>query len=155
MSRKVKIQWAALTLTAMLAIMPLSSGRAEEKEQETAAEEQPLLTQVTEDDPAIAYILVENPGLIGFLPLPLEGEYKKTFRQTAPDGTEWVNVLHVTPEGFRMEKSNCEGQDCVLEGEVTLENRETRALWNMVVCLPHSLVFELVTREELIRLIGD
>ena len=128
---------------------------AEEKKEETVKEraeteekEQPFLVQITDDDPSIAYVLVRMPNPIGLLPLPLEGEYSKTIRTKLADGTEYVNVLHLTPNGFRMEDANCEGHDCVNQGEVTLENREDRILWNMVICLPHQLSAELITREE-------
>ena len=104
--------------------------------------------------PSIAYVLVRLTESYGFLPLPQEGEYQKTIRQAAPDGSEYVNVLHVTPDGFWMEESNCEGHDCIGEGEVTLSNREERALWNMVICLPHRLSAELVTRAEAEQLLG-
>ena len=70
------------------------------------------------------------------------------------DGTEAVNVLRLTPEGFRMIDANCEGHDCINEGEVTLENREERVLMNMVICLPHQLAFELITREEAEQMTG-
>ena len=110
--------------------------------------EQPFLVQITEDDPSIAYVLVRMQNTAGLLPLPLEGEYTRTLRQAMADGTEAVNVLHLTPNGFWMEDANCEGHDCVNEGEVTLENREERVLWNMVICLPHQLSAELITREE-------
>ena len=38
---------------------------------------------------------------------------------------------------------------------VNLENREERVRWNMVVCLPHQLVAELITREEAIALLSS
>ena len=91
----------------------------------------------------------------GLLPLPLEGEYTRTIRQKMADGTEAVNVLHLTSNGVWMEDSNCEGHDCINEGEVTLENREERVLWNMIICLPHQLSLELITREEAVRMIGQ
>ncbi len=111
-------------------------------------QEQPFLVQITKEDPSIAYVLVRMPNPVGLLPLPQEGEYTKTIRVNMPDGSEYVNVLHVTPNGFRMEDANCEGHDCVNQGEVTLENREERILWNMVICLPHQLSAELITRKE-------
>ena len=116
--------------------------------------EQPFLVQVTEDDPSTAYVLVRIQGTAGLLPLPLEGEYSRTIRQTMPDGTEAINVVHLTPEGFMMADANCEGHDCINEGEVTLENREERVLWNMVICLPHQLSLELITRSEAEQMIG-
>ncbi len=115
---------------------------------EDEAKEQPFLVQITEDDPSIGYVLVRMPNPIGLLPLPQEGEYKKTIRVAMPDGSEYVNVLHITTNGFWMEHANCEGQDCMKQGEVTLENREERILWNMIICLPHQLSAELITREE-------
>lgn len=117
--------------------------------------EQPFLLQITEDDPSIAYVLVRMQNSAGLLPLPTEGEYTRTIRQTGADGSETINVLHLTPNGFRMEESNCEGQDCVNMGEVTLENREERVLWNMIICLPHQLSLELITREEALAIVGQ
>lgn len=119
------------------------------------AHEQPFLLQITDDDPSVAYVLVRMSNSIGLLPLPLEGEYTRTIRQTMPDGSEAVNILHLTPNGVRMEDANCEGHDCVEEGEVTLENREERVLWNMIICLPHRLSLELITREEAVQLISQ
>ena len=119
-----------------------------------AAKEQPFLIQITDSDPYIAYVLVRMQNAAGLLPLPLEGEYTRTIRQTMADGTEAVNVLHLTTNGVWMEDSNCEGHDCINEGEVTLENREERVLWNMIICLPHQLSLELITREEAVSLLN-
>jgi hypothetical protein len=71
-----------------------------------------------------------------------------------PDGSDAVNVIHLEPDGFWMEDSNCEGHDCIEEGKVTLENREERVLGSMVICLPHQLMLELITREEAEKLLG-
>ena len=117
-------------------------------------QEQPFLVQITDSDPSIAYVLVRTQNAIGLLPLPLEGEYTRTIRQTMADGTEAVNVLHLTSNGVWMEDSNCEGHDCINEGEVTLENREERVLWNMIICLPHQLSLELITRDEAVSLLN-
>ena len=68
--------------------------------------------------------------------------------QKHEDGTEWRNVIRMTPEGFRMVESDCEGHDCILEGEVTLGNMKDRMLWNMVICAPHKLTLSLYTKEE-------
>lgn len=116
--------------------------------------EQPFLTQITEDDPAIAYVLIRMPDPVGLLPLPIEGEYTRKISWIQLDGTVAYNTLHLTPDGFRMEDANCPGHDCINEGEVTLENRETRVLWNMVICLPHQLSAELITRQEAEQLLG-
>ena len=126
---------------------------AETGKKQAMEKEQPFLVQVTEDDPSIAYVLVRLPQTMGLLPLPVEGEYTRTIRQVMDDGTEAVNILHLTPDGFWMEDANCEGHDCINEGEVTLSNREERVLWNMVICLPHQLSAELITREEALKML--
>ena len=128
---------------------------SETEEKTEIMQEQPFLVQITEEDPAIAYVLIRMPDPVGLLPLPTEGEYTRAIRQTMADGSEAINVLHLTPEGFWMEEANCEGQDCVGEGMVTLDNREERVLWNMVICLPHQLVAELITREEALQMLGQ
>ena len=134
----------------LLIVMVLGCSLANAETEET---EQPYLVQITEDDPSIGYVLVQLQNSAGLLPLPQEGEYTKTIRQKMADGSEMVNVLHITPTGFWMEESNCEEQDCIGEGEVTLENRLERILGNMVICLPHQLVVYLITREEAEKMI--
>ena len=47
-----------------------------------------------------------------------------------------------------MESSNCENQNCIYQGEVTLENRDERMLLNMIICLPHELRLELLSADE-------
>ena len=119
-----------------------------EKPAETGRENATLLLQVRETDPAPGYVLVWKENSAGFLPLPEEGEREAAIVQRQADGTEWTNILRMTPEGFRMTEADCEGHDCISEGEVTLENRQDRLLGNMVVCAPHRLTLYLYTPEE-------
>ncbi|MBP5167960.1 MAG: NusG domain II-containing protein [Oscillospiraceae bacterium] len=96
-----------------------------------------------EEYPAEAYLLVTtNNGV--YSPIPLNGE--NAFRVKQGDGSE--NVVHIGKNSFYMESSNCDNQNCVGEGEVTLENRDSRILFNMVICLPHRLSLELLTPAE-------
>ncbi|MBQ4016994.1 MAG: NusG domain II-containing protein, partial [Oscillospiraceae bacterium] len=85
-----------------------------------------------------------NTGGSAYSPIPLNGD--NSFRIAQQDGSE--NVIHIGENSFYMESSNCKNQNCVGQGEVTLENRESRPLFNMVICLPHNLSLELLTREE-------
>ena len=96
-----------------------------------------------EEYPAASYLFV-NTGSSAYSPIPLNGD--NSFRITQQDGSE--NVIHIGENSFYMESSNCKNQNCVGQGEVTLENRESRPLFNMVICLPHNLSLELLTREE-------
>ncbi len=138
-----------ILLIVLLSFLYPAAAEQDPAEDPVAIErDQPFLLHLTDDDPSVAYVLVRLQYGGGLLPLPLEGEYTRTVRQVMDDNTEAVNVLHLTPEGFWMEDANCRNHDCVGEGMVTLENREERVLWNMVVCLPHQLVAELITREE-------
>ena len=146
----------ALLLILFLSVPGFIAAEQSAPEEPASIErDQPFLLQVADDDPSVAYVLVRMQYSAGLLPLPLEGEYTRTVRQVMEDGTEAINVLHLTPEGFWMEDANCKNHDCVGEGMVTLENREERVLWNMVVCLPHQLVAELITREEAIALLSS
>ncbi|MBQ6287733.1 MAG: hypothetical protein IJK71_00645 [Clostridia bacterium] len=149
---------SAISNEAVNTEVPAAEDNKEGTVKETAeAEEkdQPFLVQITDDDPSIAYVLVRMPNPIGLLPLPLEGEYSKTIRTKLADGSEYINVLHITPNGFNMVDANCEGHDCMGQGEVTLENRENRIMWNMIICLPHQLSAELITREEALQMLAQ
>ena len=107
-----------------------------------------LSIQVRETDPAPGYILVQKDDLMGFLPLPTEGEQIQEIIQERTDGSVWRNVIRMTPEGFCMTDADCEGHDCMEEGEVTLENMRDRLLMNMVICAPHLLTLSLYTPAE-------
>lgn len=96
-----------------------------------------------EEYPAESYLLVTTESGV-YSPIPLTND--NAFRITQPDGGE--NVIHIGHNCFYMESSNCDNQNCVEQGEVTLENRETRLLFNMVICLPHGLSLELLTAAE-------
>ena len=72
------------------------------------------------------------------------------------DGGEYVidqqdgktNVVHTTATGAVMHSSTCDNQSCVQQGEVTLENRDSRVLANMIICLPNEVILEVLTPAE-------
>ena len=104
--------------------------------------------------PARGYVLVQTAGQSGWLPLPdrEEDSYTYPIRQMTQDGRIVENRVRLTPEGMYMESADCENQDCVHQGMVTLENRKTRALMNYILCLPHQLSLALYTPEEILAL---
>lgn len=59
-----------------------------------------------------------------------------------------VNKVHITPEKVYMESSTCENQDCVQQGEITLDNYKTRILSTFVICLPNNVSIEMVPSGE-------
>lgn len=74
-----------------------------------------------------AYALVIFQGLpqgqnMQLLPLPPtdEGAYTFPLEQFDMAGNSYVNMLRVTSDSIWMESANCEGQDCIGEGVVTL-----------------------------------
>ena len=53
-----------------------------------------------------------------------------------------------------MESATCENHDCIEQGIVTLENRQTRPLMNYILCLPNQVSIALYTPEEVLALFG-
>ena len=128
---------------------------ADETETSADGEEAPADGEGEEADapqPANGYVLVTTSTQAGWLPLPDEGEYSYSLKQTMSDGTEVENVIHLTPNGVYMEDSTCENHDCVMQGEVTLENKEDRILSNMIICLPNQVYLQLFTPEEVLEM---
>lgn len=94
-------------------------------------------------NPAESYLLVETTSGM-FSPIPLVED--ASFKVNYSDGE--YNIVHIGKNSVYMESSTCDNQNCVGEGEVTLENRDTRVLYNMIVCLPHDLLLELIEPAE-------
>ena len=73
-------------------------------------------------------------------------------------GDKTYQPIPLTEEGYYrlrhgdcidMHEANCDNQDCVEQGEVTLENKDTRILGNMIICLPNQVTLQLYSRDEL------
>lgn len=77
-------------------------------------------------------------------PIAMDREKIITIRQD--DGK--VNLVHITPEKVYMESSTCENQDCVGQGEISLDNYDKRILGTCVICLPNNVTIELVPAGE-------
>lgn len=76
--------------------------------------------------------------------IPLNESRQVTVRQE--DGK--VNVIQIDENAAHMFSSTCKNQECVHQGTVTLDNRDSRALYNMIICLPNKVLLELLTTEE-------
>jgi len=100
---------------------------------------------------AKGYIYVSAGGEGRWFELP-EEETSLTLRRAKDDGTEVENTIAVTKDGAYMAFSTCENQDCVMQGEVTLQNKQTRVLQNLIVCLPNEVYIELYSAEEMAQL---
>lgn len=53
------------------------------------------------------------------------------------------NTVEITGEAVYMAGADCENQDCVQMGQVTLDNLEVRVMGGFIVCLPHKLAVEV------------
>ena len=54
------------------------------------------------------------------------------------------NEIHIDEHGAYMQFSTCENQQCVGQGEATIENYETRILGGWIICLPNGVSIELI-----------
>jgi len=57
------------------------------------------------------------------------------------------NEIEITNEGVSMHSSSCSNQNCVMQGEATLENMDNRIMGGWIVCLPNKVSIELVKGE--------
>ena len=96
--------------------------------------------------PGYVYISAGGQGKWFMLP---EKETPLQLSRTGENGQEIRNVVVLFPQGAYMQSSTCENQDCVHQGQVTLENKEKRALQNMILCLPNEVIIELYSPEEI------
>lgn len=94
-------------------------------------------------DAVRGYVVLSVNGRQYGDPIPMDRDKIITLRQE--DGM--LNRVHITPEKVYMESSTCENQDCVEQGEVTLDNYQTRILSAFIICLPNGVTVELVPAE--------
>jgi len=106
---------------------------------ETSPGASPIPTLV----PARAYLKVQIGSFV-FEPLALTEN--RDLDLTQPDGKK--NVVRITPDSIIMHSANCDNQDCVHQGMVSLGNRDKRVLQNMIVCLPNQVVLQLLDPQE-------
>lgn len=98
----------------------------------------------TPDLSQVEAFLVVTVGDKTYQPIPLTEEGYYRLRHG-----DCINIVHVTPTSIDMHEANCDNQDCVEQGEVTLENKDTRILGNMIICLPNQVTLQLYSRDEL------
>lgn len=110
---------------------------------ETSAQATPEPSPMPTLAPARAYLKVQIGSFV-FEPLALTEN--RDLDLTQPDGKQ--NIVRVTPESIIMHSANCDNQDCVHQGMVSLENRGNRVLQNMIVCLPNQVVLQLLDPQE-------
>lgn len=83
--------------------------------------------------------------------VPLNGPGEIVIRQK----DNWENVIHIGKNSALMHSANCPNRDCVRQGEVTLDNHETRVFQAFITCLPHQLSLELMPHEQAQRWLAE
>lgn len=126
-----------------------ASTEAETAEATDAPTETVKAASVVQEPKAYLLVIIGNAV---YQPVPLTGDGDYTVTQKAI-GAE--NKIHVTAESIQMSSANCDNQDCVEQGEVSLSNREERLLGNMIICLPNNVTLELLTPSEAEELIAQ
>ena len=99
---------------------------------------------------AKGYVRVIYGDQSGWLRLPDDEPYIFPLKLVWDDGTVTENDICVTPTGVYRKCSTCDNQDCVYQGEVTLDNMDERILGNMIICLPNQVCLELYSIEQLL-----
>jgi len=139
-----------LAILLLMCMMLTGCGQEQPKQPEATAEpgQVPAATEESAGNPAKAYLIVTVAGAV-YEPIPLQ----EPGRYTITRG-DHVNVIEVTADSVTMAESSCENQDCVLQGTVSLENRSSRVLQNMILCLPNEVMLELYTYDELLQVLA-
>ena len=141
-----------LTATDAPTELAISTPEAAVTPEITAAPEATAAPEVTDVPEATATpdlsqveaFLVVTVGDKTYQPIPLTEEGYYRLRHG-----DCINIVHVTPTSIDMHEANCDNQDCVEQGEVTLENKDTRILGNRIICLPNQVTLQLYSRDEL------
>ncbi len=100
--------------------------------------------------PAAAYLLINVNNHI-YEPIPLTGDRLVTITQE--NGRQ--NVAAVSAQSAHMSVSTCPGQECIHQGQVSLENRDQRVLYNQIICLPNTVILSVLDEKEAKQLYGE
>ena len=83
--------------------------------------------------------------------VPLNGPGEIIIRQK--QGFE--NVIHIDRNSVVMHSANCPKHECIAQGQMTLDNIDTRVFFQWITCLPHQLSLELLPREDAVNLLSE
>ena len=134
----VKILVAALALIVLVTVAGLLFANGGLPQNRDSAD-----TPIAVENGVQAYLRIQVQDQVWeAIPMVDEGEY------VIEQANGKTNVVHTTATGAIMHSSTCDNQSCVQQGEVTLENRDSRVLTNMIICLPNEVILEVLTPAE-------
>ena len=115
-----------------------------------AAKEVSLWTEESKRSPANAYLRVSVNNRM-YEPIPLDENFSVDIKRD--EG--YHNLVIVESGVVSMMFSTCDNQLCVHQGQVSLDNRDLRALYNQIVCLPNEVLLEVLDEHEVMSLNGE
>lgn len=93
---------------------------------------------------AASYLRIQVGNQV-YKTVPLNKEDTVTIDQ----GNGKKNVVQLGINRAYMLSSTCKNQKCIHQGVVSLENRDKRAMFDMIVCLPNQVMLELIPADEM------
>ena len=103
----------------------------------------PMASAVRDPSEAVAFLLV-TVGTKTYEPIPLlEDGYYRLIHGVC------VNIIHVSETSIEMTDASCADHDCIAQGIVTLENKDTREGGSYIICQQNFVTLRLCTRAEL------
>ena len=115
-----------------------------------AAKEVSLWTEESKRSPANAYLRVSVNNRM-YEPIPLDENYSVDIKRDVG----YHNLVIVESGVVSMMFSTCDNQLCVHQGQVSLDNRDLRALYNQIACLPNEVLLEVLDEHEVMSLYGE
>lgn len=99
-----------------------------------------MASAVRDPSEAVAFLLV-TVGTKTYEPIPLlEDGYYRLIHGVC------VNIIHVTETSIEMTDASCADHDCIAQGIVTLENKDTREGGSYIICQQNFVTLRLCTR---------
>ena len=115
-----------------------------------ASQEVSLWTEESKRSPANAYLRVSVNNRM-YEPIPLDENFSLDIKRD--EG--YHNLVIVEAGVVSMMFSTCDNQLCVHQGQVSLDNRDLRALYNQIACLPNEVLLEVLDEHEVMSLYGE
>ena len=115
-----------------------------------AAKEVSLWTEESKRSPANAYLRVSVNNRM-YEPITLEEDFSVDIKREGG----YHNLVIVESGVVSMMFSTCDNQLCTHQGQVSLDNRDLRALYNQIVCLPNEVLLEVLDEHEVMSLYGE
>ncbi|NLC33099.1 MAG: NusG domain II-containing protein [Clostridiales bacterium] len=110
----------------------------------------PLMSEDSKRWPAQSYLRISVNNRI-YEPISLAGDSHINIRREGG----YHNEAEVKDGIVRMVFSTCDNQLCVKQGALSIQNRDLRALYHQIICLPNEVVLEVLDENETKAFFGE